>query len=71
MEENKFLVEKDFVNAVDNIDLLLNKSYLSSLDHSVILQNYQMVDDNTILIDEFNKTIRFFDITQIVLNKNE
>lgn len=63
--------EKDLTIAIENADVILNKSYLSGLASANILEQYPMISDNQEIIDAFNKRIRFFDVTQIVLNKNE
>ena len=63
--QNKLLV------AIANADALLNKSYLSALDSAKVVEQYPIVTDNAKIIASLNKEVRFFDITQIVLNKNE
>ena len=63
--------ENDLSLAIGNADLILNKSYLSSLNSAHIKEQYPMISDNQEILDVFNKKIRFFDVTQIVLNKNE
>ena len=63
--------ENDLSLAIGNADLILNKSYLSNLSAAHIKEQYPMIADNQEIIDVFNKKIRFFDVTQIVLNKNE
>lgn len=63
--------ENDLSRAIGNADVILNKSYLSGLTAAHIKEQYPMISDNQDILDAFNKKIRFFDITQIVLNKNE
>ena len=62
---------EDLLIAIQNADVLLNKSYLSELNKAIILEQYPIFSDNSEILEDFNKKIRFFDITQIVLNKNE
>ncbi len=62
---------EDLLIAIQNADVLLNKSYLSELNKAIILEQYPIFSDNSAILEDFNKKIRFFDITQIVLNKNE
>lgn len=74
IDENKVIdVRKpeDLVAAVGNADVLLNKSYLSVLNTGHIIEQFPAISDNTEIIDAFNQKVRFFDVTQIVLNKNE
>lgn len=63
--------EKDLSIAIGNADVILNKSYLSVLSKAHIVEQYPMISDNREIMDGFSKNVRFFDITQIVLNKNE
>ena len=63
--------EKDLSIAIGNADVILNKSYLSALSKAHIVEQYPMISDNREIMDGFSKNVRFFDITQIVLNKNE
>lgn len=62
---------EDFTAAIGNADVLLNKTYLSVLNSAHIEEQYPIVSDNEKIIEEFNKEVRFFDVTQIVLNKSE
>lgn len=57
--------------SLSKVDALLNKSYLSTLNNNNVEVQFPIIEDNKDLIDEFNSSTRFFDITQIVLNKNE
>lgn len=63
--------KNDLSLAVKNADTILNKSYLSALNNSRIERLYPAITDNSEIIDEFSNKVRFFDIKQIVLNKNE
>lgn len=74
MEENKDLdirKQDKLLYSLENVDTYINKSYLSRLSNFKITKQFPIVEDNTNLIDEFNMKIRFFDITQVILNKNE
>ena len=74
MEENKDLdirKQDELLYSLEKVDTYINKSYLSKLFNYNITEQFPVVEDNTKLIDEFNSKIRFFDITQIILNKNE
>ena len=74
MEENKDLdirKQDELLHSLENVDTYVNKSYLSKLFNYKITEQFPIVEDNTKLIDEFNSKIRFFDITQVILNKNE
>lgn len=63
---------ENLAQAVGKADILLSKSYLSALNTAhIIAEKYLAVADNAEIIESFNKEVRFFDITQIVLNKNE
>ena len=64
-DQDKLLV------AIANADVLLNKSYLSALDSAKVIEQYPVVTDNANIVASLNKEVRFFDITQIILNKNE
>jgi len=62
--------------AINEADALLNKSYLLALNTAEIIDKYPSIDNNNAFLDEdfiknFAKKVRFYDITQIVLNKNE
>lgn len=73
-DENKSIdvrKQEDLAVAIDNADVLLNKSYLSLLNTAHITEQFPSFSDNTEIIEDFNKKVRFFDITQIVLNKSE
>lgn len=72
-EYNKIEVRKqeDLAASIGNADLLLNKSYLSGLNNAHITDQFPAISDNSEMIEAFNREVRFFDVTQIVLNKNE
>lgn len=61
----------DLVKSISTADLILSKSYLSVLNSAQIVQQKQNVSENKNFINELNDCSRFFDVTQIVLNKNE
>lgn len=73
-DENKNIdvrKQEDLAVAIGNADVLLNKSYLSLLNTAHITEQFPSFSDNTEIIEDFNKEVRFFDVTQIVLNKSE
>ena len=73
-DENKNIdvrKQEDLAVAIGNADVLLNKSYLSLLNTAHITEQFPSFSDNTEIIEDFNKKVRFFDVTQIVLNKSE
>lgn len=63
--------EKELSAAIGNADVILNKSYLSALNNAHIVEQYPAISDNQKIVPEFNEKVRLFDITQVVLNKNE
>lgn len=73
--ENTEIIEKNaeqnsLNDALQTADQILQKSYLSSLSKCEIVR----IDDsskNQELAQKLNSSVRFFDITKIVLNKNE
>ncbi len=62
--------ENDLATALGKADVILNKKYLSILDSAKIENQYPAIIDN-VEINNINNRCRFFDITKIVLNKNE
>ena len=56
--------------ALERAEGLLLRSYLSKLDSSEIIPQFGETD-NSVVIDDFNKHVRFYEVTQIVFNKNE
>lgn len=63
---NDIKIQDDFAlqQAINNAEIALNKSYLSNLYNANILD---ISDDNI----DLNDFVRFYNITQIVINKNE
>ena len=62
---------EDLQGALTTADMILGKSYLNSLSTRQIVQQKTTVAENLCFLTELNNTVRFFDTTQIVLNKNE
>ncbi len=62
---------EDLTKAISSADMILSKSYLSALNSSQIVSSKTTVEENSNFFDELNSTTRFFDVTQIVLNKKE
>lgn len=77
MEKNKISKPKTNTNLKDleaafwKADLLLSKHYLTSLNYAKIIETKQNVFENNNIVEELNSNVRFFDITQVVINKNE
>lgn len=74
MEITELIEKNDAQNSLNNAlqtaDNILQKSYLSNLSKCEIVR----IDDssrNQELAQKLNSSVRFFDITKIVLNKNE
>lgn len=63
--------EKELITAINNVNNLLTKSYLSELTSSTVIESQLKDITSESFLNEFNEKVRFFDITQIVLNKNE
>ena len=61
----------DLLKSISTADLILSKSYLSVLNSAQIVQQKQNVAENKNFLNELNASVRFFDVTQLVLNKNE
>ena len=57
----------DLQQAVITADMILNKTYFNNLNKAPIANIVFSVPD----IEELNNCVRFFDVTQIVLNKKE
>lgn len=63
----------DLQKAVTTASMILEKTYLNALNsESVqIVRQEKNVLENSALTDALNEKVRFYDVTQIVLNKNE
>lgn len=58
--------------AVEKAESILRKSYLANLqDSRVVETSYPVLSHQKDFYDKLNENVRFFDVTQIVLNKNE
>lgn len=62
---------EDLTKAISSVDMILSKSYLSALNSSQIVSSKTTVEENSDFYNYLNSTTRFFDVTQIVLNKKE
>lgn len=71
MNEIKEPNEKELIKAINNVNNLLTKSYLSELTSSTVIESELNDINSEDFLNKFNEKVRFFDITQIVLNKNE
>lgn len=58
-------------NEIDIAENILNKNYLQNLMQCESVRGLYPTQTNAELIDALNKSVRFFDITKIVLDKNE
>ena len=63
-------IEKNLPYAIGMAESILNKNYLSNLSDYEIVCKYEKEFPDS-LAKKLNSSVRFFDITQIVLNKNE
>ena len=63
----------DLQKAVATADMILGKSYLNILnaENVKIVSQKSIVEENHTFINDLNEKVRFFDMTQVVLNKNE
>lgn len=61
----------DLQNAVATADRILSKSYLNILNSVPVVQQKPTVAQNPAFLTNLNNSVRFFDVTQIVLNKSE
>ena len=68
--ELKEINKKDLTLSLEIADTILSKSYLANLTNCDIVSNYK-TEIFDVLKDRLNASVRFFDITQIVLNKKE
>ena len=71
MSEMNELNEKELIAAINSTNNLLTKSYLSELTSATVIESEEKDFNSEVFLNEFNEKVRFFDITQIVLNKNE
>ena len=63
--------KNDLQNAVATADRILSKSYLNILNSVPVVQQKPTVAKNPAFLTNLNNSVRFFDVTQIVLNKSE
>jgi len=68
--ELKEIKKQDLPFAIGMAESILNKNYLTNLSDYEIVSNYEKQLSDS-LAKKLNSSVRFFDITQIVLNKNE
>ena len=66
----KEIKENDLSFSLGITDSILSKSYLAKLSDCDIANKYK-IDDYDIFKERLNASVRFFDLTQIVLNKKE
>lgn len=73
MTNNSLDVRKkdDLQDAVATADRILSKSYLNMLNAVPVVQQKPTVAENPAFLTNLNNSVRFFDVTQIVLNKSE
>ena len=66
----KEIKENDLSYTLGMADSILSKNYLANLSNCEIFSNYALENIDS-LKDKLNTSIRFFDVSQIVLNKKE
>lgn len=66
----KEIKENDLSFSLGITDSILSKNYLAKLSDCDIASKYK-IDDYDIFKERLNASVRFFDLTQIVLNKKE
>lgn len=73
MTNNSLDVRKkdDLQDAVATADRILSKSYLNILNSVPVVKQKPTVAQNPAFLTNLNNSVRFFDVTQIVLNKSE
>ncbi len=73
MTNNSLDVRKkdDLQDAVATADRILSKSYLNMLNAVPVVQQKPTVAENPAFLTNLNNSVRFFNVTQIVLNKSE
>ena len=71
MQEIDIRKPEDLQGAVATADMILGKTYLASLSAAQVVRQKPVVAENAAFLTELNNKVRFFDVTQIVLNKNE
>ncbi len=64
---------EDLEQAVATADMILEKSYLARLNSNAVpvVRKKTDVAENSDFFGELNNSVRFYDVTQVVLNKNE
>ena len=69
---NDIIKQNTITQSVLNAENILKKGYLSSAQEQHLVKiNYPIESSDDKFADSLNENVRFFDITQIVLNKNE
>ena len=66
----KEIKENDLSYTLGMADSILSKNYLANLSNCEIFSNYALENIDS-LKDKLNTSIRFFDVSQVVLNKKE
>ena len=66
----KEIKKEDLQYALGIADSILSKNYLANLSNCEVINNYESESIDS-LKDKLNSEVRFFDISQIVLNKKE
>ena len=71
MDEIKNKNEETLSSAILNANTILTKSYLSQMNYAQIVESNIKNENSEEFLNTINQQVRFFDITQIVLSKNE
>ena len=70
-KETQIMEAKSLSNAIGMADSILKKDYLSELARYEVVRGLYPGDTTAAIKDTLNASVRFFDITKVVLNKNE
>lgn len=70
-KETQIMEAKSLSNAIGMADSILKKDYLSELASYEVVRGLYPGDTTAAIKDTLNASVRFFDITKVVLNKNE
>ena len=71
MDDIKKNKEENLTNVILNANTILTKSYLSQMNKAQIIDSNIKFSNTDEFVNSLNQQVRFFDITQIVLSKNE
>ena len=66
----KEINKEDLQNTLGIADSIITKNYLANLSNCEVINNFESESVDS-LKEKLNSSVRFFDISQIVLNKKE